>query len=64
MREPPRKESDNPLDLTAKSLFTNLAEWWTDRSQAWVHYVPVKIDYTDLHDAFLFVSSPPVLTKS
>ncbi|KAG8987720.1 Glycosyltransferase Family 90 domain containing protein [Tulasnella sp. 427] len=29
-------------------------EWWTDRIQAWVHYVPVKYDYTDLYDIMAF----------
>lgn len=31
-------------------------EWWSDRIQPWVHYVPIHIDYSDLHDAFAFVS--------
>ncbi|KAG8914632.1 Glycosyltransferase Family 90 domain containing protein, partial [Tulasnella sp. 417] len=29
-------------------------EWWTDRIQAWVHYVPIKYDYTDLYDIMAF----------
>jgi hypothetical protein len=29
-------------------------EWWSDRIQPWVHYVPINIDYSDLHDAFAF----------
>jgi len=32
-------------------------EWWSDRIQPWVHYVPINIDYSDLHDAFAFVST-------
>jgi hypothetical protein len=35
------------------------AEWWTDRMQAWVHYVPIQLDYSDLYDAIAFVSRPP-----
>lgn len=23
-------------------------EWWTDRIQPWVHYIPIKLDYSDL----------------
>jgi len=34
------------------------AEWWTDRIQPWVHYVPVQVDYSDLYDALRFVSLP------
>lgn len=33
---------------------TIIPEWWTDRIQPWVHYVPVKVDYSDLYDAFAF----------
>ncbi|KAI5119394.1 hypothetical protein M0805_005937 [Coniferiporia weirii] len=33
---------------------TVFPEWWTDRVQAWVHYVPVQIDYSDLFDALVF----------
>jgi hypothetical protein len=29
-------------------------EWWSDRIQPWVHYVPINIDYSDLHDAFTY----------
>ena len=34
-----------------------LAEWWTDRIQPWVHYVPIQMDYSDLYDALSFVSA-------
>lgn len=30
------------------------AEFWTDRIQPWVHYVPIQVDYSDLHDVLLF----------
>jgi hypothetical protein len=33
---------------------TIIPEWWNDRVQPWVHYVPVKLDYTDLYDALTF----------
>ncbi|KAJ3990207.1 glycosyl transferase family 90-domain-containing protein [Lentinula detonsa] len=29
-------------------------EWFTDRIQPWVHYVPVQIDLSDLWDSFAF----------
>ncbi|WVF68637.1 hypothetical protein IAT40_003407 [Kwoniella sp. CBS 6097] len=29
-------------------------EWWTDRVQPWVHYVPIQVDYSDLYDAMAF----------
>ncbi|KAF9490039.1 hypothetical protein BDN71DRAFT_1400563 [Pleurotus eryngii] len=29
-------------------------EWFLDRIQPWVHYVPVQIDLSDFHDTFLF----------
>lgn len=33
---------------------TIIPEWWTDRIQPWVHYVPIKVDYSDLYDAVAF----------
>ncbi|KAL0958787.1 hypothetical protein HGRIS_014108 [Hohenbuehelia grisea] len=29
-------------------------EWFADRIQPWVHYVPVQVDLSDLHDSLLF----------
>ncbi|KAL5507089.1 hypothetical protein ACEPAH_6545 [Sanghuangporus vaninii] len=29
-------------------------EWFVDRIQPWVHYVPIAYDYSDLYDAFIF----------
>ncbi|KAF5353935.1 hypothetical protein D9756_007153 [Leucocoprinus leucothites] len=29
-------------------------EWFMDRIQPWVHYVPVQVDLSDLYDTFLF----------
>lgn len=33
---------------------TIMPEWYNDRIQPWVHYVPIKLDYTDLRDALGF----------
>ncbi|KLO20351.1 hypothetical protein SCHPADRAFT_816612 [Schizopora paradoxa] len=33
---------------------TLFAEWYSDRIQPWVHYVPIQLDYSDLYDALLF----------
>ncbi|TDL24277.1 hypothetical protein BD410DRAFT_767481 [Rickenella mellea] len=33
---------------------TTYPEWFADRIQPWVHYVPISIDYSDLYDAFIF----------
>lgn len=33
---------------------TIFPEWFSDRVQPWVHYVPVKMDYTDLYDTLAF----------
>lgn len=33
---------------------TVMPEWYNDRIQPWVHYVPIKLDYTDLRDAMAF----------
>ncbi|KAF7303773.1 hypothetical protein MIND_00606900 [Mycena indigotica] len=29
-------------------------EWWLDRVQPWVHYIPIQLDLNDLHDAVIF----------
>ncbi|KAF8631386.1 hypothetical protein AX15_002417 [Amanita polypyramis BW_CC] len=29
-------------------------DWWLDRIQPWVHYVPIQVDYSDLYDALVF----------
>lgn len=29
-------------------------EWFVDRIQPWVHYVPIQNDYSDLFDALVF----------
>jgi hypothetical protein len=33
---------------------TAYPEWFTERLQPWVHYVPVQLDYSDLYDALVF----------
>ncbi|KAF8970401.1 glycosyl transferase family 90-domain-containing protein [Flammula alnicola] len=43
--------------ITTNSLVfkaTAYPEWWIDRIQPWVHYVPVQVDYSDLYDAYVF----------
>lgn len=43
--------------MTTNSLIfksTIFPEWFTDRVQPWVHFVPVKMDYTDLYDILYF----------
>ncbi|WVQ95730.1 hypothetical protein IAU59_002829 [Kwoniella sp. CBS 9459] len=48
--------------LAAGSLVfkaTIMPEWWTDRIQPWVHYVPIQMDYSDLYDAMVFFQGDP-----
>ncbi|TFK24115.1 hypothetical protein FA15DRAFT_687615 [Coprinopsis marcescibilis] len=43
--------------MTTNSLIfksTIYPEWFTDRVQPWVHYIPVQLDLSDLHDALIF----------
>ncbi|KAF9005833.1 hypothetical protein BDZ89DRAFT_1145010 [Hymenopellis radicata] len=43
--------------MSTRSLIfksTVYAEWWLDRAQEWVHYVPVQNDYSDLWDALVW----------
>ncbi|KAJ3774584.1 glycosyl transferase family 90-domain-containing protein [Lentinula raphanica] len=44
------------LMTTSSCIFkaTVYPEWFTDRIQPWVHYVPVQIDLSDLWDTFTF----------
>ena len=37
------------------AVLKGAAEWWLDRIQAWVHYVPIKVDYSDLYDTLAYV---------
>jgi len=32
---------------------------WTDRAMPWVHFVPIKLDFSDLHDAAAFFRGLP-----
>jgi len=32
---------------------------WTDRIQPWVHFVPIKLDYSDLYDTLGFFRGLP-----
>ncbi|KAH0581650.1 hypothetical protein H2248_011347 [Termitomyces sp. 'cryptogamus'] len=45
-----RLMSSNSLVFKA----TAYPEWWLGRSQPWVHYVPIQVDYSDLYDTLLF----------
>ncbi|TFK26212.1 hypothetical protein FA15DRAFT_667705 [Coprinopsis marcescibilis] len=48
--------------ITTNSLIfksTIYAEWFTDRIQPWVHYVPIQVDYSDLLDALYFFRGDP-----
>ncbi|KAF8066691.1 glycosyl transferase family 90-domain-containing protein [Lyophyllum atratum] len=43
--------------ITTNSLIfkaTVYPEWFQDRIEPWVHYVPVQVDYSDLYDALAF----------
>ncbi|CDZ97802.1 Endoplasmic reticulum protein EP58, contains filamin rod domain and KDEL motif [Phaffia rhodozyma] len=43
--------------LSTESLIlksTIYPEFWNDRIQPWLHYVPVKVDYSDLYDIMTF----------
>ncbi|PFH51587.1 glycosyltransferase family 90 protein [Amanita thiersii Skay4041] len=43
--------------ITSNSLVfksTVYPEWYTDRIEPWVHYVPIQVDYSDLFDALIF----------
>ncbi|KAM0753121.1 hypothetical protein T439DRAFT_286761 [Meredithblackwellia eburnea MCA 4105] len=38
---------------------TVFPEWYQDRVQPWVHYVPIKVDYSDMYDALAFFIGTP-----
>ncbi|GAA5873960.1 hypothetical protein JCM8547_001588 [Rhodosporidiobolus lusitaniae] len=38
---------------------TLFPEWYGDRIQPWVHYVPVKVDYSDIYDIMTFFRGTP-----
>ncbi|KAG6334857.1 hypothetical protein ID866_4233 [Astraeus odoratus] len=43
--------------MTSNSLVfkaTVYPEWFTDRVEPWVHYIPVKYDFSDLYDSLTF----------
>lgn len=39
-----------------RDLSCGSPEWYAGHIQPWVHYVPIKIDYTDLYDVLAFFS--------
>ncbi|KAH6904196.1 hypothetical protein BKA70DRAFT_1432400 [Coprinopsis sp. MPI-PUGE-AT-0042] len=43
--------------MTSNALIfksTIYPEWYADRIQPWVHYIPVQLDLSDLHDSLMF----------
>ncbi|KAF8629521.1 hypothetical protein AX17_005647 [Amanita inopinata Kibby_2008] len=43
--------------ITSNALIfksTIYPEWYTDRIEPWVHYIPVQVDLSDLYDSLLF----------
>ncbi|KPV75135.1 glycosyltransferase family 90 protein [Rhodotorula graminis WP1] len=50
-----RLMSTNSLILKS----TAFPEWYSDRIQPWVHYVPVKVDYSDLYPVLAFFKGAP-----
>ncbi|KAF9450825.1 glycosyltransferase family 90 protein [Macrolepiota fuliginosa MF-IS2] len=43
--------------ITSNSLIfksTIYPEWYTDRIQPWLHFVPIQVDLSDLHDSLIF----------
>ncbi|KAJ3781614.1 glycosyl transferase family 90-domain-containing protein [Lentinula aff. detonsa] len=48
--------------ITSNSLVfksTIYPEWFLDRVEPWVHYVPVQVDLTDLYDSLIFFRGDP-----
>ncbi|KAG0147782.1 hypothetical protein CROQUDRAFT_42346 [Cronartium quercuum f. sp. fusiforme G11] len=45
-----RLMSSNSLVLKS----TIFPEWYAQRVQPWIHYVPIKVDYSDLYDVMVF----------
>jgi len=48
--------------MSTKSMViktTLFPEWYSERVMPWVHYVPLKIDYTDLYDILAFFIGTP-----
>ncbi|GAA5941976.1 uncharacterized protein JCM15063_004260 [Sporobolomyces koalae] len=39
---------------------TIFPEWYADRVQPWVHYVPLKVDYSDLYPILAFFQGSPL----
>ena len=38
---------------------TIFPEWYSERVMPWVHYVPIKVDYSDLYDVMTFFVGTP-----
>lgn len=41
------------------SLTCPSRRWYADRIEPWVHYVPVKIDYSDVYDIMTYFVGTP-----
>lgn len=42
---------------------TVMPEWFSDRIQPWLHYVPLKVDYADLYDSLVFFKGNDALAR-
>ncbi len=42
---------------------TIFPEWYSDRIQPWIHYIPIKADLTDLYDVMTFFKEHDDLAK-
>ncbi|EGO19794.1 glycosyltransferase family 90 protein [Serpula lacrymans var. lacrymans S7.9] len=48
--------------ITSNSLIfksTVYPEWFTERIEPWVHYIPIQLDLSDLYDALVFFRGDP-----
>ncbi|KAL7005163.1 hypothetical protein EMMF5_005272 [Cystobasidiomycetes sp. EMM_F5] len=48
--------------MSTKSIVlksTIFPEWYSERIMPWVHYVPIKVDYSDLYDVMTFFIGTP-----
>ena len=53
--------------MSTKSMVlktTLFPEWYSERVMPWVHYVPLKVDYTDLYDILGFFIGVPGTTDT
>jgi len=43
---------------------TIMPEWWSDRAQAWVHYLPVHVDHGDVLDIMAYLTGDLTTSKA